>query len=250
MLVERYTDAKFANHILNSCDVRFDIADTSEGFVDVGESVANPDNVLLCGEHGGFMYFKLLPGVYEVHSFVLRRGRGSWALAAAQDSLSWIFTRTDAYEVLTRIPDGHAAATGLATKCGLRHEFSKTRGCKWRGLWVDAHVWGLRMQDWISRAEGFEEIGRAFHARLNEIARQEIDEEPHADDATHNRYLGASLAMLAADRPQKAVFWYNRWAIAARHKPVMMISDRPVEIAMDIGVLRFIGTDFELLRPS
>lgn len=250
MWIERQTSADFMNKVLNDPIVRPDIADAAEGVIDITPQVANRDNVLLCGDYGGFMYFKLLPGVYEVHSAVVPMGRGRWALKAARASLAMMFTHTDAAEILTRIPGGHLAAQGLATKCGFRHQFvADEPGCLWRGNRVPAEIWSLTIQSWGERFDWFAGLGEWFHAELTrQAARRGIIEPPHAPDQVHNHYVGIALSMLVSGQPRKAVFWYNRWALAARHKPVILVCDDPIEIAMDIGVLRFDGESFELVR--
>ena len=250
-MIERHATAEFANIVLNDRDVRPDIADVAEGRVDISPQVANRQNVLLCGSHGGFMYFKLMDGIYEVHSFVLPAGRGRWAFYAAMASIDWIFTRTDAFEVMTRIPVGHVAAAGLASKCGFRLEFAAPNGSKWRGMQRDVEVWSLPIQCWAVRATGFEARGEFFHAQLaTKALRMGVQEPPHDLEAVHNHYVGIALAMIDAGISRKAVGFYNRWAMAARHSPVVLLNEAPPEIAMDIGVLRFQGKDFELVRPS
>jgi hypothetical protein len=116
---------------------------------------------------------------------------------------------------------------------------------------MPVHIWGVRMPDWIGGTEAFDHLGEMFHAKLGDLAQKAgITEAPHPDDPVHNRYLGSCLAMIQAGRPAKAVLWYNRWAQAARHDLVTLVSENPVEIVTDIGLLRFAGADFELVRPS
>ncbi len=196
------------------------------------------------------MYFFRMLWMWEVHSAVLMSGRGRWAYEAAKRSLDLMFTTTLAWEITTRIPEQHDGAKRLAQTCGFRHEFTSEPGCRWRGKVQPAEIWSLNLWQWIMRSS-LQGLGEAFH---NELAAQAkhagIADPPHEPDSTHNAYVGAAWAMIAAGQPDKAVSVYNRWALAARHRIVALVNREPPEISMDIGLLRFRGLQFELVRPS
>jgi hypothetical protein len=59
------------------------------------------------------MLFNLLPGVYEGHTVTNRFGRGKWVVDFAAAASQWMFTRTDCYEVITRVPVKHHGARAL-----------------------------------------------------------------------------------------------------------------------------------------
>lgn len=247
--VHRETTAERINAILNNEAVRPWVADASEGVLDVAPKVSNPDNVLLMGEgnFGAVFFLKLLPGVYEAHTQVVPEARGNWTHLLTEACVRWMFTRTDAYEIVTRVPEGHIAARAAALQQGLRHEFTRSNECRFRGRLVDVHIHSFRVQDWVSVAPGLTEKGQWFHGRLNEEARRlGIKTPSHADDKNHNRYVGASLEMCENGQAVKGVGLYNRWALVSRHKPVQLLTIDPVSIRMDIGVLRLVGGDIEV----
>jgi hypothetical protein len=245
--VERIFDADRLNEVLNDPEVRPDVADLTLGNLDVRGSVENPDNVLLMGEHGGVMFFKIMAGCYECHSQVRKSGRGQWAIDMVLACARHMFTKTDCFEITTRIPREHLGARGLAIKAGMSHEFSVDDGCVWRGQKMPMDIYSFRIQDWIKAAEDVEDTGRWFHRRLNEEAiRLGITDHPHENDDTHNRYVGASVEMAMAGQVQKSTLWYNRWAVCARHPIIHLISVDPPCVKMDIGLLTIRDGDIEV----
>jgi hypothetical protein len=238
ILVERHRDAKLLNQIVNDPAVRPDVAPgTAE--IDMSASVADTNNVTLLGEHGGCVFFKIQYGVYEVHTQATKPGRGNWIAHVAESCLDYMFTATDCYEVTTRIPRNHAAARGLAVHVGMRFEFEREDGCEWRGQKQHVEIYSLRMQDFLPGSNTFDERGEEFHEFLHgEAKRIGITDPPHANDPNHNRYLGQALEMIMHGYTLKGVGWYNRWAVTARHRTVTLVSETPLLIRMDIGILR------------
>lgn len=247
--VRRETTAERINAILNNEVVRPWVADASDGVLDVTPKVSDQNNFLLMGEgnFGAVFFLKLMPGIYEAHTQVVPEARGGWTKQLTEACVHWMFTRTDAYEILTRVPEGHIAARAAALQQGLRYEFTRPDECRFRGRLVDVHVHSFRVQDWIPVAPNLIERGQWFHIRLNEEARRlGIKTPAHTDDENHNRYVGASLEMCENGQAVKGVILYNRWAIVSRHKPVRLLTEDPVSICMDIGVLRLVDGDIEV----
>lgn len=249
--IARSFDPAAINAILNHPVVRPWVAD-AEGPIDISRQVTNRANVLLMGEYGGFFCFCLQPGVYEVHSQVLPAGRGKWMRAFAHAGACWMFTRTDAYEIVTRVPDGHIAAKALAMGAGMRHEFTRQKECLFRGELRDVHIYSFRVQDWLATAPYLDVIGDWFHRRLNEEARRlGVIEPAHGDDPQHNRVVGACWEMARQGQLAKAVLIYNRWAAVTRHATIGLVSADPPTIRMDLGLLRIKdGKDFEVIRDD
>lgn len=239
-LVHRDTDATFLNSVLNHPRVRADVADLGHGQLDLTGGVKNENNVLLCGQYGACFFIQIQPGVYEVHTACLPDGRGRWVFQFTKQVVTWMFTRTNAFEIVTRIPKNHPAARMLAVKTGLRFEFSRHMECVWRQVRQDVDVYSFRIQDWATWVVSMELPGRVFHEFLHEAAHQlGISQQPHENDPQHNQYLGIALAMVEGDQPYKAANWYNRWAIVSRHPTVRLISLNPTRIRFDIGDLVF-----------
>lgn len=237
--IVRETSANRVNAILNDPAVRPWVADMAEGQIDISESVENQNNVLLMGEHGGCMMLKLMPGIYEVHTQVLPAGRGPWAHDFTVGVARWMFLRTDAYELLTKVPKGHVAAKAATLAAGGRYEFTRPNGCRFRGRSTDVDIYALRLQEWAATAPDMVERGAWFHEFLNaEAKRLGVTDPTHSDDENHNRYVGVSLEMALAGQVRKAVLFYNRWGLVSRHRLVQFVSDDPPMIKFDLGILR------------
>jgi hypothetical protein len=235
---------------LNHPLVRPWVADASEGALDLSARVADRRNILLLGEHGGVMFYPVMPGVYEAHTQVLPAGRGGWTRGLTQACAHWMFTRSPAYEIMTRVPQGHFAAKAATEATGMHLEFTRPKECRFRGQLVDVHIYSGRLQDWIGSAPGLVEIGARFHDRLNELARAAgITAPAHEPDENHNRYVGAAIEMARGGQVKKGVAFYNRWAIVARHPMVELVAIDPPTIKMDIGTLRLTGDDVDLVVP-
>jgi hypothetical protein len=236
-MITRTTDAAFINSVLNDEAVRPWVADLGEGEIDITPIVENPANVCLVGEHGAFVCLKFFEGIYEVHSAVLSAGRGEWARRFAHAGAHYMFTATDAVEILTRVPEGHVAAAALIYSMGFTPQFKTPPECRFRGKLVPVSVYTLTLQDWSVKLAGpLAEKGRRLHEWMN----SQIDGEPHAEDPDHNRIVGITFDMFKAGRAAKATVFYNRWAYAARHPPITLLSVDPPRIKFDAGELSIV----------
>lgn len=244
-MIQRAFDAAHLNAILNHPRVRPDVADISEGDLDLSDRVANTVNVCLVGQYGAFFCYKYYDGCYEVHTAVLPEGRGQWARDFAEAGARYMFTVTDCTEIMTRVPQGHVAAKALTEAMGFRHQFTTPAVCRFRGQMVPAHIYSLTLQEWSVRADGMEEAGAEFHEWLN---RQIADGKAHDPDPAHNRIVGIALQMALAGMLRKAVVWYNRCAFAGRHAPIALISENPPQIRFDAGVLTLTNDGLKLER--
>ena len=61
-------------------------------------------------QKGGYIYHKLAPELYAVHTLSFPDGRGRELLEARSASLRAMFTQTDAAEIVTTVPDGNKGA--------------------------------------------------------------------------------------------------------------------------------------------
>jgi hypothetical protein len=229
-------DASFFNRVLNHPAVRPDVADLGEGVLDVSAIVAKDSSILLTGEHGGCILYRYYEGCYEVHTAVLPSGRGRWAKELAEAVLHFMFTQTDCIEVITRVPQGHIAAKALTEAVGFHHHFTTLPECLFRSEKVPCHVYLLILMDWAMRAPGLEERGAQFHAWLNKQVTKGI---PHDEDPAHNRVVGCALDMMMAGQIKKALIWYDRWALAARHPMISLVGENPPQVRFDAGILTF-----------
>jgi hypothetical protein len=235
-MIERTTDAAFLNRVLNDPAVRPWVADVAEGKLDLSPRVADDNNVCLIGEHGAFLCFKFMEGMYEVHTQILPSGRGEWARKFAEAGAHHMFMATDCIEILTRVPEGHVAAAALTRAMGFRLQFNTPPECLFRGKRVPCAIHALSLQDWSMRVSP--ENGERFHEWLNQKV---AVGEPHAPDPDHNRIVAVTLDMMRGGQIGKAVAWYNRWAIVARHTPIRLLSFAPPQIRFDAGILTLEG---------
>lgn len=242
--VWREADAKRMNALLNHPLVRPDIGAGDEP-VDIAASATDQRNYLMMGEHGGIMLFCLAPGIYECHTAVHPSQRGKWTMGLIASVQKHMFTATDCYEIVTRVPVGHIAALAATQACGMTREFTLPQAAVFRGELADIHVFGMRIQDWVPRAPALVERGRWFHVRLeSEAKRLGIREPMHGNDDLHNRYVGAAVEMAFAGRVAKGALTYNRFAQMTRHPVVSLVSAN--QIKMDIGVITFRDGDIEV----
>lgn len=232
-MIERDYTADRINAIVNDPAVRPWVADVAAGPIDMTAEVANPANVCLVGRYGAFFCFKFWDGLYECHSQMLPDGRGKWAFDFARAGARYMFTATDCAEILTRIPEGHVAATALARAMGFSLQFTTLPECLFRSRRVPCAIHSLSLQDWVRRSGGLEERGADFHDWLN----TQCHGTPHEPDADHNRIVGAALSMIEAGQVRKGVLFYNRYAFAARHQPIVLLGEDPPRIKFDAGVL-------------
>jgi RimJ/RimL family protein N-acetyltransferase len=237
-LIERHFDAHQLNRVVNHPEVHRWVCGRIIGKIDLSSVVADQRNILLMGEYGGVLFAQLQGGLYEAHTSVLPEGRGTWTLAMVRAALHWMFCRTDAVEIMTRVPRGNLGARALAKAIGGRREFSNPGGWIIDNAPVSTDVFALRIQDWMRDAPGLVECGRWFHRRLEqEYARLGKTEPQHADDETHDRYVGIAAEMVLAGQPQKAAIFYNRWAVMAGYEPVTVVSANPVAIDIHNAVI-------------
>ena len=247
--IERHTDAKHLNSIVNHADVYPWVRGPIEGPLDFSEAVSSDNVIALLGEHGGQVYHRLMPALFEAHSQFTPKGRGEWALEATRLSLHWMFTRTEAAEIVTRCPHGNPAAKALAKVVGGTFEFVRPNGWVMNGKPVPADMFSLKIEDWMRSASGLVEKCRWFHDRLKaEFDRHGATEPQHADDEVHDRYVGAACEMFLGGQALKGAALYNRWAVMAGYHPVWIASLDPVTV--DIGTALVVVNGDDFIVPS
>ena len=244
-MIAREFTADRINSVVNHPEIRPWVAPLSEGVLDLSPLVANENNVLLMGEHGGCLLMKLLPGVYEAHTQFLPSGRGAWGVLCAEAMMHHMYTATDCYEIMSRVPAGNMAASFLA-RYMVRHYGARllfTRETE------NVTVYDQFLQHWVENAPGLIERGRWVHTRMHQEAeRLGIDTPLHDDDENHNRHVGAGFEMMLAGQMIKGVMIYNRWALITRHPLIQMITADPPTIRFDLGLMRLVNDDIEVIR--
>lgn len=119
-LLRRCSDHHAVDAVVNHPDVRpFVGIGGPQGYLDHSSPVARPENWFLLGEHGGFGLIWTAPGVHEVHTFILKTGRGEWARAAARETINYARTSGDRM-LWTRIHPAQVNVVAFATEMGMR----------------------------------------------------------------------------------------------------------------------------------
>ena len=249
--IERVFEAARANEIINHPAVRPYVADLGSGAIDLAPVATHPDIFILLGEHGVFVLRRLMPGVLEVHTQVLPEGRGEWTDAFIQAGIRWVFTHTEAFEIVTRVPEGHLAAKATTIRSGMTYEFTPDSPYLFRGRLRPVHVYSIRLQEWASRAPEMEDTGAWLHERFAEEGeRLGLVGEPrgealergikwgelHEEKPSHNRYVGLAYHMALGGNAGRGVALYNRWALAShrpKHMQSRLLSTDPVCIWFD-----------------
>lgn len=246
--LKRSTDAKRLNEIVNHPKVHPWVSVNGEP-LDLSATLESADIYALLGSMGGVTFHRLQPGLFDAHTHILPDGRGQWGLAMVEAALHWLFTRTEAVEVMTRCPKGNLAAKALARAIGGTCEFINPHGWVKDNQPIPADIYALRIQDWMRRAPGLVERGRWFHDRLKaELAMHGRTEPPHPEDGTHDRYVGAACEMIFGGAAPKGILFYNRWAVMAGYVPIAIAAVNPLTI--DIGSALLVMRDDDFWVPS
>lgn len=245
----RETDAIGLNIILNHPEVRPWVADINiEDPLDVSAVATNPDNILLMGEFGAMLFIFILPGTYECHTQVLPEGRGPWAKLFVVACFDWMFSKSNAWEVTTRIPEGHIGALTLARYVGFRHEFTSMEPCHFQGRLVPANILRLSIHEWVAQSDLYARLGHDLHEQMaHEAIRLGIVAPPHQPDQYHDQVSGIAVEMIRAGMMVKGALFYNRWSVLARHRLVSMVSLDPPVIQMDLGRMHIKPSGIEIV---
>lgn len=240
----RTLDATALNAIANDDTVRPFIGDGAP--VDLTDLIADPQNVALTTDdgQGGYVLHKLAPGLYEAHSLALPAARGKPMLRLMRDGFRYLFTATDALEVVTKVPASNTAADGWATLAGFRETFSRDHA------WHDGAVISYRTLshlDWALRDPVCAKEGEALHQWFHDLLGPE---GRHPDDPAHNAVAGACMLGVKAGNLHKAVGLYNRWAVFAGYSPVRIVSEAPVIVDMDGVVAELRGGEMVALTAA
>jgi hypothetical protein len=247
LAVHREFSAERINAIVNHSEVRPWVGGGT-GTLDLTGIVADPRNVLLMAELGGLVFIELEPGLMEVHTQFLPEGRGASAITAVNDALWWIFTRTACTEVVTKVPAGNMAAAALVKRIGGRLRFRRENAWHTATGTVPVSYYSKTLDDWAADADGLDEIGHWFHEKLEHAKEATTGAAPlHDDDAAHDRYVGATVAMIAAEHLAKGLGFYGRWAKLAGYGPIAAIATNPLVLDIGDALLAVHGDDFDVI---
>lgn len=218
----RQQDANLVNQIVNHPDIYPWVCGPVEGPLDLSPVIADRNNVALFCEVGGILFHHHQVGVYEAHSCVLPEGRGPEALEIRDEAIQWMFERTGAVELITRVPQGNYAARAFTKSIkGVTLELRNPSGWVKDGAEIFADIFSLRIQDWIRHNEELDDFGDQVLLSLG-------DEEHR--ECLIERHLGACVRMMMLGQPYKGVIFYNRWAAMSGFTPIEIVTLNPLII--------------------
>lgn len=244
-MIERTFDAAHVNRICNHPDVRPWLGG-GDGEIDVSALVANLENYSLFGPEGGFILVAGPGASFEVHSQFTPEGRRS-SFRAMLDGMDYMFTRTQALQITTFLPDNNPAAKGLARGGGFRPWFRrdnpevgvvKDLGPGWQAR--------IDVDDWIARTKELEADGERFHEALEKAG----GHTNHEDDPIHERYVGATYRMIARGQARKGEALYNRWAANAGYAQVRLLSEAPPVLDAITAKVTLEGDEIKVLEAA
>lgn len=245
--LSRTMDAQFLNTVANHPDVRPWLG--GDGVIDLTSLLANPANIAGQSVMGGFVAIAVGGGRYEVHSLFLP-DKGRDAVRAMRLGLDYLFTQTDALELVTKVPAHNAAARGLARLAGFSESFSVT--VPWSSATrVMAQCLTLSIEAWALHSVATVATGRWLHEAMD-AAKAACGSAlgPHSDDEeAHLSMSGAATLMVSAGQARKAAMVYNRWAALAEYPSITVLREGPT--VMDLGeglIVEVRGSEMEVLR--
>lgn len=246
-MLARHFSAERINEIVNHPTIYPWIKGRHTTPLDLSNIVKNPDNVCLVGEYGCVIFIKHQSGIYEFHTSVLPDGRGVRMVEGSHFAFNWMFTKTDAFELLTKCPYGNVAAKAGAKVTGCSLRFTTLPLWPVEDKLVPIDVYSIILQEWAKSADNLVELGKWFHDQLeHKCQTSNILLKPHENDENHNRYVGATVEMLRNGQVVKAIAFYNRWAIMAGYYPIKLLSLNPVVIDIRDCILRISENDFDV----
>lgn len=229
--MRRVTDATFLNVVANHPDVR-PFLGGGDGVLDLSGLVSSLANVTVQGEHGGFIAISQGLGVYDIHSLFLPDGRGREAMTLMREGLGYLFLRTDAVELTTRVPSNNASAKALAQLADFTVRFERFKCWPDIGGPFDVATYGLTIEHWAMKSHACFLAGERFHRDIAQAVTVFGGQMPaHSDDGpAHDHAAGAAYLMCLAGNAMKAEHFYNHWANGAGYEPLRVLSYAPLVI--------------------
>jgi len=199
--VERSFDAREFNRILNDPAVRPHVGFPEAGSLDITPILENEDNFYLAADGGAILFAAdLEPGIYEVHVNFLENHRGRHAIECIRNADRWMFTHTNCWRIVARVPGNNRLAAMAARAVGLKHKFTR------KNIWpvengskkIDCKFYALDYEDWLEfAAHDLIIIGREFRVMLDrERRRHGVEDAGHPDEDCRNLQAGAFLEMV------------------------------------------------------
>lgn len=241
-------DPALLNRVINDPSVRPWVGG-GDVELDVTPWTSNPANVILVNEHGGFCGIKQEDGVYELHTNLLPEGRGAKAFHAAREAAHYLFTRTDAHEIVTKVPAFNRRADRFVRTFGYTERFRRSNAAIGPDGPCDVTYFAYTIDQWLATDDLLPLYGEWFHRRLEEAKIAAGSTLPvHDDDPAHDRAAGAAIAMIHAGNAAKGVWFYNRWARFAGYATIELLSINPVIVDVRDAIIEISHDNMEVIQ--
>ena len=249
--IVRCLDVAPLHEVINHPKVRPHVGGSHLDPLDLTGFIQNSANIALRFEGFLALFHERMPGGFETHTQALPESRGPVVAAAAAAMAHWMFTRTNAIELLTRIPDDNDSARDLAMANGFEFEFRHPSG--WatpKGL-QPVDWFRLDVRTWMARAEGLIERGQWFHAELDDACvRAGVEYKAHDDDETHNRYVGAAAEMILNGQIVKGIHFFNRYAAIVGNPQIAVLGQNPLVLHIGDLAISLAGGQIEVVKSQ
>jgi hypothetical protein len=216
---------------------------------DLAPLVRDPANYcfLTDNRQGGYILHRLDQGLYAAHTLALPAARGTPMFRLMIEGFAFMFTATDAVEIVTMVPDGNENGDRWAQIAGFRDVFRRDACFTLIDELVGASFRSLAYGDWVLRDAHNRMVGEHFH----EVLVKHGAEVNHPADRVHDYWVGATIRGARRGNLAKSVALFNRWAAQAGYLPARIISVTPpvVDIHTSVIGLSPDGIEVLLTRP-
>lgn len=241
--MNRTLDATILNALANEPTVRPWLGGTQ--VLDLTSVVANPENFafLTDEQKGGYIYHKLAQGLYMVHTLSVPEGRGRQMLEARTASLREMFTKSDAIEIATLVPDGNKGADVWAAHAGFHEVWRRPKAFNLMGEMVGVSYRSLPYVAWGIRDKASKYDGAQFHAQLHAII-----PDDHGEDPVHDAMVGATMECCLQGNAEKGIALYNRWGAHAGYEQIRVVTVRPLVLDIRSCVIQYDADGLHVLH--
>lgn len=202
-------------------------------------------NIALMMKGGCFLGAWNGMGRFEAHTIFLPEYRGQIAKLEAELALRYVFLHTDCHEVATKVPTSNKGAEHFARALGFRMLFVREFAWPVGPLAYHINYYQLGIDDWIVQGH-CKAAGSDFHNRLHSLL---PDLETHCQETIHDCYVGAAVELIKAGYVDKAILFYNRWALLAGYQQIMKVSDNPLVLDAKEFLITVSEGDFTVRTP-
>ena len=174
------------------------------------------DKIIVFISDNGFISFSPMGGnAWCFHTAFLPQGKGREARDLARFAAVKMFSHTACEKLITQTHVTNPKASPPLS-FGFRKWFSSNE-YQWHSLSIE---------DWAIKSPECKKLGEDFHKKLDAFD----GHKAHADDETHDRFVGAAISMIISGQVEKGIDFYNIWAVFAGYMEAVIQSEVPLKI--------------------